>query len=217
MNSEVGRREQGFTLIELATSLALISTVLVAIFGAYLGIQEAFAENQTQTSVRMRSRAAMERIVQLASQANTTDAEFASLGSDEGLGFRLTTNFVDGDPVYDDTLHCFIYGPSASPNCEGVVVGRGSSLLALHSAVAGDDSILGTVDDNTSAISNGTRQLELLLDERYQPSTAPMLQVVIDADARLVTFTLRTNFRDGEGGFLLGEDIVLTERVALMR
>ena len=213
----------GFTLVELAFALALLSLLIVSVMSTVVGIQTSFVEGQVVSDVSLKAQNALDRLVTLTSQIVTIDSEYSPLkpttGVDShGLRFRIvesidmisgTTNFSN-DRVY-------IYGPDSGSNpSSGLVIGRGSTLSEVHSDGSGSDGILGTVDDAVYALtSDGNRVVEILLLDRYAPSTGEMIQ--IDINGRLVEFTIRVNARDLDGDFVFSQDLVLTERVALRR
>lgn len=214
------------TLIELAASSAILLVVMGSVLTAFLGTQEAFAETQIVSQVQNRAQTAMERIVELASQALTSDAQFTPLKSSTGvdshcLRFRLIQGFdvPSGSVIYDDATQVYIYGPdSGTFPSAGLIIGRGSSLGAIFAAACGTDGFLGTTDDDTSVVlANGLPAVELLVPANYAPQTGEMFTVNVSPApiGRLVTFTLRINGRKLDGTYVLENDLVLTERVAL--
>src|SRR2546427_602460 len=104
----------GFTLLELATSVSILSIVLGSIFLATTGTQNLFLENQALSQLNLRAQIAMDRLVELSSQALTGDAKFSPLEPPTGvdshcLRFRLIDHMdpVTGDPVYDDAAKVY--------------------------------------------------------------------------------------------------------------
>lgn len=223
--SKPPRSQAGLTLVELVASFGILSVVLGSIMMAVMGTQDAFLENQLVSQLNLRAQLALDRIVELASQALTTDADFSPMSStsgvnSHGLRFRLV-QYIDtatGTPVYDSTNRVYIYGPDsgASPS-SGLVVGRGSSWTAIHSATCGADGFVGTADDNTSVLSSGLPMLELLIPNNYAPQSGDMFTVNVSPApiGTFLTFTLRLNARGQDGNYLFPMDQVLTERVAL--
>ena len=217
-------RQRGFTLIEVVIAVALLTILAGALTTSFWTIQEAVGEEQTEADLTFRSRAAMDRIVRLASQAVTSDTAYTlfnpSSGSDQwGMRFRDLLNVTSGVANYDDVLVVHLLGPDggATP-CSGIVVGRGPDLNAIYGAACGADGWLGTQDDDVSASFDGvTPALELLLPSDYAPQNGRMLTFVPDAASggRVVTITLRSNFLQNDGTYVRNADLVLTERVAL--
>ena len=213
----------GFTLIEAAFTLAILSLLIVGVMSTVIGIQGSFVEGQVVSDLSLRAQNALDRLVALTSQAVTIDAEYSPLKPTTGvdshcLRFRLvesidaaagTTNFSN-DRVY-------IYGPDSGSNpSAGLVLGRGLTLSEVHANGSGSDGLLGTVDDSVyAATTDGNPVVEILIPNRYAPSNGEMFQ--IDVNGRLIEFTIRVNARDLDGDFVFAQDLVLTERVALRR
>lgn len=215
------------SLLELMAAVGLLGVFLAGILGTLAGTQSTFLENRSIWVVQVRAQKALDRIVSVARQAVTEDADFSFLKpstgvNSHGLQFRLL-DFIDGggQPVYDDTLRVFIYGPDSgeSPS-KGLIIGRGPDLATIHATGGGPDGFLGTRDDNTTAaISGGVPAVELLVPSIYAPRTGEMFTINFDpgSDGRLITFTLRLNVKHRDRGFVIPDDLVLTERVALMQ
>ncbi len=228
MYGRVSRRsigESGFTLIEVVLAVGVWSIFLVSIMTAVLGTQNGFVQSQTVTQLRVRAQHAMDRIVSTCNQAVTGDTEFSPLKPTTGvqshcLRFRLI-QFVDGTgtPVYEDTLRVYVYGmDTGSTPCNGIILGRGPDLATIHSTGSGPDGVLGTTDDDaTSSIAGGVPAVELLVPSTFAPQSGDMLTIDVTPPpiGRLLTITMRLNVRGADGNFLLPNDLVLTERVAL--
>ena len=206
--------------------LAVLGVMFSSIVMATLGVQTAFVESQLMSQLNLRAQIALDRIVELASQALTTDAQFAPLKPATGIGshclrFRLV-QAIDpstGGVIYNDAAIVYLYGPDTGtdPN-RGLIIGRGPSLTAIHGAAAGADGLLGTADDITSAtFASDALAVELLVPDVYAPQAGDMFAVTVSPApvGRLLTFTLRMNARGRDGGFVLPTDLVLTQRVAL--
>jgi type II secretory pathway pseudopilin PulG len=217
--------QAGLTLVELVASFGILSVVLGSVLVAVMGTQDAFLENQIVSQLNLRAQLALDRIVELASQALTTDSVFSALSpstgvSSHGLRFRLV-QYIDtatGNPVYDSTNLVYIYGPdSGADPCQGLVVGRGPSWAVIHSSTCGADGFVGTADDNTSVLSGGNPMVEILMPSKFAPQTGDMFAVDVSPApiGRFLTFTLRLNARGQEGNYLLPTDLVLTEKIAL--
>lgn len=210
------------TILELTIVISIATVVITGVLSTINSVQDSFLENQIMSRLTLRSQHALDRLTSLCGQALTSDSQLSALdpttGVDSaGLRFRLLTNVVAGNPVYEDNLRVFILGPSGAPApCDGVIIGRGPSPEQIHTVAAGTDARLGTVDDDTS-VSLGTDipAVELLLPSTYAPSTGNMLTITMLPGTRLVTLTLRLNARRPDGTFVLVDDLVLTERVAL--
>lgn len=218
------RRQAGLTLVEAVFSLAILSMLIAGAGTAMTGLQGAFNEGQSRSQMIHRGQRAMERMVSLVSQAVTVDPEFAGFDSSgvnqfRGLRFRMLDSVVTGSLVYDDVAVVFVYGPTASsPRCDGVIIGRGTSITSVSNAGAGPDGILGTTDDDTRAsVAAGFPAVELLVPSTFSPSTGSMLTFEVDTVRRGVTITLRLNVRDGDGQFIFANDSVIQERVSLRR
>ncbi len=219
------RGESGMTLVEIMITAGTLMVLMLATVTALIGSQNAFVQSQTMSLLQLRSQIAMDRIVALASQAVTGDAEFSTLKPNTGvdshaLRFRLidSINPVSGIPVYDDALKVYIHGPDSGTNpCAGLIVGRGPSLPDIYTIGAGADGLLGTVDDSTAAISAGIPAVELLIPNTFAPQTGDMLQIDVTPapTGRHLTFTLRLNAREADGDFVLANDLVVTTSVAL--
>lgn len=205
----------------------VVSAGLWAIFAAILlsgtvGATRAFDGAQTAADVRVQAVAAMARIVATARQAVGLDDTWppcASRGATAaGLRFRpLRAVSAGGQPVYDDRSAVWIRGPDPTPPAvAGLIIGRGPTLEDIHGAAAGPDGVLGTADDDEAASLDGdTPAVEVVLPSSYAPRGGAMLDVQVCEDRRLLTVTLRVNARHPDGGYLLEEDLVMSERVAL--
>jgi type II secretory pathway pseudopilin PulG len=219
------RFNSGFTFIELVASFSVLSIVMGSILMALLSTQAVFLDNLALSQLNLRAQLAMDRVVALASQALTSDAEFGPLkpstGIDShGLQFRLIDSIdpVTGEAVYNDAAEVFIYGPDSDTNpCAGLIIGRGPSLDDIYNTGKGADGVLGTVDDNTTAVISGVPAVELLVSSRHAPRAGAMFTINLQPApaGRLIAFTLRLNARDSTGNFLLPNDLELRERVAL--
>jgi type II secretory pathway pseudopilin PulG len=218
-------REAGLTLIELVITMAVWSVFLIGTVTALAGAQRVFVDSQELSELHLRAQRALDRIASLASQAVTTDAQYTPLKTTSGIGshclrFRILDS-VDGagQPTYDDNLQVFIYGPdSGTEPSSGLIVGRGPDLATIHATGSGADGLLGTVDDDTTTVLSGTiPAVELLLPDTYAPQTGTMLTIDISPppNGRLITFTLRLNKQRADGSYLIPNDLVLTERIAL--
>ncbi len=215
-------RERGFTLIETTIVFGVSIVFLAGVVTAFSGLQGAVVEGQTISELQLRSQRALDRIVTAASQALTTDSEFSALKPNTGvdshcLRFRLLDSVdpLTGALVFNGD-NVYIYGPDSGANpSAGLVMGRGTSLANVHGNGSGSDGVLGTRDDNTGAMTNGVPVVELLIPDTFAPQTGTMFEV--DVNGRLLTFTLRVNAQDANGQFILPQDLVFTERVALRR
>lgn len=221
--SRKSRRDSGLTLLELALTTGMVGVFLSGVFSATFGVQKAFLQGEELSELALRARNAMERVVAVSGQAVTGDALYSALRPSTGvdshcLRFRLIQSIdtATGQPIYDDNLRVYIYGPDSGTNpCQGLIIGRGTDLAAIHSAAAGPDGFLGTRDDNTAAVSSGIPAVELLIPADHAPRTGDMFTVNSSPTGRLLTFTLRLNARGADGNLILPNDLVLTERVAL--
>ena len=214
------------TLLELLIALAILGIILSSIMGAASGIQDAFVENQIVSHLTLRSQMAMDRIIRLAGQALTVDPQFALLLPASGSGWHClrfrTIQLIDaatGEPVYDDSARVYILGPDPGPHpCAGLIVGRGPDLNGIYAVGKGPNNVLGTIDDNiNTSIAGFVPAVELLVPDTFTPQNGEMFQVNVTPSpvGRLLTFTLRLNARDKNGNFLMPNDLVLSERIAL--
>ncbi|MBI4584668.1 MAG: type II secretion system protein [Planctomycetes bacterium] len=217
--------DSGFTFIELVATFSVLSIVVGSILMALLSTQNVFLDNQALSQLNLRAQLAMDRVAALSSQALTTDAEFGPLKPATGidshaLQFRLIDSIDPdtGEVIYNDAVQVFICGPDSGSNpCAGLIIGRGPGLDDIYNTGKGADGLLGTEDDNTSALFSGVPAVELLVSSRYAPRTGEMFTVNLEPApaGRLITFTLRINVRDSSGSLLLPNDLELRERVAL--
>jgi prepilin-type N-terminal cleavage/methylation domain-containing protein len=214
------RRTRGFTVLELVITLALLSIFLFGILATVTGLQSTFVENEVVADMHLRAERAMDRIVEMAGGALTNDPQFAPLKPTSGVdshclrfSFITSVDSVTATPVYSSNL-VYIYGPDTGANpSRGLIIGRGPSLDAIWSQARGADGFLGTTDDDTSTLVSGDPYVELLIPSNYAPQTGDMFQV--DVSGRLLTVTLRLNAVGRAGTFILPNDLVMTERVAL--
>jgi len=218
------KRHSGFTLIEIAIGCALLALVVGGVTSSFWTVQAAFDEERTEAELLFRSRAGMDRIQRLTTNAVSTDAAFTVLpiaagGSAWGLRFRQIDSVIAGVAIYDDVRIIHIVGPNTGGvPCDGVIVGHGPDLNSIWVAGRGADGVLGTLDDDVGTeIGAGTPAVELLIPDQYAPQTGPMLELSTTASTsgRLITVTLRTNFRKPDGSWLLTQDHELVERIAL--
>ncbi len=219
-------RGSGFSLIELVTAFSIFVMVLGSILTATTGTQDLFVEHQILSQLELEAEAALDRIVQLTRQALTADPQFSPLKPNTGvsshcLRFRLI-QYIDtatGNPVYDDDARVYVLGPDAGAEpCGGVIIGRGPSLSAIHSAGMGPDGVLGTSDDDTTtSLAGGLPAVELVLPSTFAPRTGEMFTITVTPApaGRLITFNLRLNRLGANGTFIFPNDLVMTERVAL--
>jgi prepilin-type N-terminal cleavage/methylation domain-containing protein len=217
---------RGLTLLEVSVTAAILGLLVTGVFSGMLNSQRAFLEDQTVSDLSIRAQNTMDRIVRLAGQALTTDDQFSPLKPNTGvqshcLRFRVlqTVDPLTGDPVYDDAARVFLYGPDEGANpSSGVIVGRGPDLNQIHATGAGPDAVLGTVDDDTTTIlAGGVSAVEVLLSDTFSPRLGDMFTINVAPApiGRLLTVTLRVNVRRSDGTFLLANDLVISERVAL--
>lgn len=218
------RIQRGFTLVELSISAGLLVLLLGSITSSFWVVSAAFDEEVSEADLVFRARSGMDQLVRIASNTVTSDAAYELLpaggGPDRwGLRHRELLEVKNGIPDYEDFLVVHLIGPNtgAAP-CEGVVVGLGPDLAAIHGAGAGPDGLLGTVDDDVTAeFVAGTPVVRLLIPSTFAPQSGEMLSITdtTSASGRLLTITLRTNLLRPDGTFLRTQDLVLTERVAL--
>lgn len=220
--------EHGATLTEVAIGLGILLVVLSSIFMATMGAQGAFLENEVISRIHLRAQIALERIIEVVGQASTLDADFTPLRPTSGLSshclrFRLVEYYDDylGEPIFNSSAKVYIYGPDAGsePNA-GLIIGRGGTLGEIYGNGKGADGLLGTTDDDLKIkTSSGQPIVELLIPSTFAPQTGTMFTVDVSPApiGRLLTFTLRLNFRNPDGQFVLPNDLVLTERLALRR
>ncbi len=217
-------RSRGFTLIEVVVAVGLLGLIAGGITTSFYTIQSAVDDEFTEADLLFRSRSAIDRLTRLCSTAVTTDARFAlrdpTTGTDPWcLEFRELNSVTAGVANYDDKLVYHLFGPDggATP-CSGIVIGRGPDMTSIYDAAQGADGWLGTEDDNvTAAFVAGNPAVELLLPSVYAPQTGRMLTFVVDpaSAGRMITITLRCNFRRTDGTYLRAADLVLSERVSL--
>ncbi len=214
------------TFVEVAASLAVLLILLGSVLAATLSTQSVFIEDQLVSQLHLRTEETLDRIVALTSQALTTDTQFSTLLPSTGvathcLRFRLVQGIdtTTGAVLYDDAAQVYILGPDAGAfPCGGVIIGRGPDLSTISASGQGPDGVLGTTDDSVGVIvASNVPVVELLLPSTFAPQTGEMFTVDLTPApiGRLVTFTLRVNARNPNGGFLLENDLVLTERVSL--
>ena len=63
------RTREGFTLFEVTFTAAMLLLLLTAIFSAVIGLQNAAVEGVTVSDLTVRAERALDRVVELASQA----------------------------------------------------------------------------------------------------------------------------------------------------
>ena len=114
INVKPVRRNAGITLIETAVTTTVLSIFMIGIT-ALIGSQDAFIQSQVVSQLQLRVQNALERVVDISSQAVTVDGEFSPLKPTSGLGshclrFRLieSVDVGTGEPVYDDDLKVYI-------------------------------------------------------------------------------------------------------------
>lgn len=215
----------GTTLVELMLVVGLVSVFMFGVCSTVFSLQKSLEEEQVVNELFFRGKQAIERIVVEASKALTTDSTFTALypasdGTFSLLGFRLIDYFVGGLPVYDDELKVFVYGDNPTPYpCGGVIIGRGPDLATVANLGSGHDGVLGTMDDDCRAsYRDGIPAVELLVPARYAPRSGKMLTIETDlAAGPLLTFTLRMNAVGQNGSFVVADDLVFIQKVALNR
>lgn len=223
------RRQAGLTLTEVVVSSAVLMVLCFGMLTFEVGAQGAFSDQQVLANIHEKVRLALTRMAQDTGKALTvTGSELSTLwpatGSDaRGLQFREVIGADTAGPLFGPTI--VFAGPhTGTPtgaDCSGIVRLRESNLhtsLSTITALAGSDSLFGTFDDLTSSVgSDGQRVVEVLIPSTLAPSstTEPMLRV--DLSGRVVTFTVRVNYRRSNGTYLLPDDLVIDERVALRR
>ena len=232
----------GFSIVEISIGVMLLTFIVGGVTSSFWTVQSAFDEQVAESELQLKSRTAMDRLVGLASTALTTDVEFtlpekkqkqgmatkvngnkklveelAVVNASPTLEFREILGIDNGEPVYDDVLKYILLGPESDTPVAGVVIGRGPDAGAVSEAASGKDGVLGTRDDDFAEFVAGTPAVEVLLPENYTPRSGEMLEfsTVDGTDERLVTITLRVNVQRPDGSWLLENDLVLQERVAL--
>jgi hypothetical protein len=216
-------RSAGFSLLELAVVGGLVSVFMTAVCFSVFALQRSFEEEQTMSSLVVRGQHAMERLATVANQAITRDADFEifyahTTDAYAVMRFRLIDSLVGGVAVYDDQAKVYICGDKGDPEpCQGLIIGRGPDLATIASLGSGPDGILGTVDDDVRAsYTAGIPAVELLLPSTFAPRSGTMLTITPDlGNGLLVKFTLRMNARSRDGSYILDNDLVLTQNVAL--
>lgn len=214
--------ERGLTLLEMMIVLGVATLLVTGVLSTINGLQNSFVENQVISRMTLRSQHALDRITSVLGQAVTTDSQLSPLDpttgvASSGIRFRFLVDFTAGSPVYEDNLRVFVLGPSegAAP-CAGIILGRGPSPEQIHAAGAGADGLLGTLDDDTSvSLGVDIPAVELLLPSTYAPREGRMLTIDMTPGTRLITITMRINSVRPNGTFVLADDLVLTERIAL--
>ena len=212
-------RCQGLTIIELTITATVLSVVLTAALTSMSTLQTSFTFDQRIARVTLEAESTMDRIRELLESALTTDSEFTPMEPNTGvdsriLQFRLFDGFSGTSANYE-TDWVFLVAPNtgATPS-NGICVGRGWTMTDVHATGAGTDQILGTNDDVTSLPNGATvPTIELLATDVFAPSTGNMLS--FNVNGRLVTVTLRMNMQNEDGSFVLNNDVVISERVAL--
>ena len=217
-------RQSGLTLLELAVTAAVLTVIFGVAASAFVSTTNTFTESQIISQLQLRAQHAMARLSTVARQAVTSDPLYGPLKPDTGvdskvLRLRLIQSMAGGVAVYDNATRVYICGDDANTYpCQGVIIGRGPSLSAIYNAGKGSDDTLGTRGDDTSTvIANGIPAVELLLPDIYAPSQGDMLTINVDPAGRLITLTLRVNVQSNSGSFILPQDLVLQERVALLQ
>ncbi|MBX3471740.1 MAG: type II secretion system protein [Planctomycetes bacterium] len=225
------RRRAGLTLMEVVVSSAILALLAAGMMIFEVGAQRTYSEQQVRANLHQHVRSALRRMVLDTSAALTIpDCELSTLwpasGTDaRGLQFREVTGGDGSGPVFGRTVVFAGPHPAGAPAggaAAGIVRLREANLhhptfnLTTITGLAGLDGLFGTADDQTSAVaSDGQRVVEVLVPASCAPITGPMLRV--DLAGRVVTFTIRANFRQGDGNYLLVNDLVMTERAALLR
>jgi len=230
------------SIVEVSFGATLLAFIVGGVTSSFWTVQAAFDEQVAEAELQLKTRSAMDRLVRLAGTALTTDEEFAlpeqkqkpgqakkvnankklvtedaTLNAAASLEFREILAVENGEPVYDDELKYLLLGPESSTPVEGVIVGRGPDADSVLDAASGADGILGTQDDAAAEFVAGTPAVEILLPGDFAPRSGEMLEfsTVDGTDERLVTITLRVNTQRPDGSWLLDDDLVLQERVAL--
>lgn len=213
-------RCSGYTMIELAFATILLGVLGAGMMQAVGGLHTAFADHQVVAQLSVRAERALDQTTTMAQQAMTTDSELELLdpigASFTTMKFRVVDSLTGGAVNYNDTMKVFLMGPDPTTSVtNGLIIGRGDSISALSSAAAGSDGWLGTNDDVTATV-DGVRNLEFLLPTSMKPRVGSMFTITPDATSpRLFLITLRVNSVDGQGNFVLAQDLVLQRRVAL--
>jgi hypothetical protein len=235
-------RIAGMSIVEVSFGATLLAFIVGGVTSSFWTVQAAFDEQVVEADLELKSRAAMDRLVRLASTALTTDVEFSlpekkqkpgrakvvnnnkkvveedvTVNSSPSLEFREILGLANGEPVYDDELKYLLLGPESVTPVQGVIIGRGPDPDSVTQAASGSDGILGTHDDEFAEFVAGTPAVEVLLPGDFTPRDGEMLEftTVDGTDERLVTITLRVNLQRPDGSWLLESDLVLQERVAL--
>ncbi len=217
--------ESGLTLIEVTITAGTLTILMLSSLTAVLTSQDAVIQNQTISQLQARGQMAMDRIVELSSRAVTGDEQFSPLKpttgvNSHGLRFREIDSIdgVSGEPVYNDDLRVYVYGPDNGTNpCDGLIIGHGPTLADIYTSGSGPDGRLGTVDDNAAPISGGVPAVELLIPDTFAPRTGEMFTVNVTPApiGRFLTYTLRLNARGSDGDFVRWNDLVITTSVSL--
>ncbi|MCO5167201.1 MAG: hypothetical protein M9894_12685 [Planctomycetes bacterium] len=224
-----GRR--GVTLTEAVVSIGVLAVLAGGMLAFEVGAQQTYSVQQLRANLHQHVRSALRRMaLDTAAALTLPEGELSTLwpatGTDaRGLQFREVTGGDGSGPTFGPTI--VFVGPHAATlpagaPASGIVRLRESNLhfptfdLTTVTGRAGPDGVFGTVDDDTSGVAaDGQRVVEVLVPAACAPVTGPMLRV--DLDGRVVTFTIRANFRLGDGSYLLTNDLVMTERAALLR
>lgn len=217
-------RERGLTLLEVLGVATLLAALTGGAVSAYLQMHGSFNRSQIVSQLMMRTQYAMERLVQMSSQAVSDDSLFSPFepytGEDSrGLRFRLIDSLAGGAASYDDEHRVYLYGPNGTVPCGGIVLGRGPSLTTIAAKAAGSDGKLGTEDDETSkrVSSGGPAYVNVLLPEEFAPREGSMFSVNVSPSGRMLLFIIRSNARDASGNWVLEQDLEIRQRVALLQ
>ena len=172
-----GRREGGFTLIEVMVAIAIMSIGILAVVASFA---TAVAHTQYAQENMIARQKAMEAMESIFAARNTQQVTFAQIANVANGGIfsnaatQLLCAGIDGLVNTTDDANCPASGPCpAGPECV---------------VTPGPDGVLGTPDDTAMSLANFTRQVQInTVLESDGVTVDPNLKQVI------VTVTFKVN------------------------
>ena len=145
-----GRREDGFTLVEVMIAIAIMSIGILAVVASFATAVSSTQYAQENLIARQKAMEAMESIF---AARNTQQITFAQIANVAGGGIfsnnatQLLCAGTDGLVNTTDDANCAANGPCpAGPECV---------------VTPGPDGVLGTPDDTAMSLANFTRQVQI--------------------------------------------------------
>lgn len=156
----IGRRQEGFTLVELLVSLAIASIVMAAVYSSYASQQRTYIVQEQVAQMQQNLRAALYHLERDVRMAGYNPSGNASAGIVLTPDFRLTKDENNNGTIGTDTNEDIIYRLEADP----LNAGRNNLVRRIQTASGAQSHVLAESIDAVNFVC---------LDENGATTTTP--------------------------------------------